>query len=129
MGPEYETLELARKELRDRVRTLRPDFDVSDDLQAVAIERKRRRRVKTMDHEAWDEDGRAGKTLHLGTNQTIVWLLHAPTSPAAIGTLAHEALHAIVQIFKTIPMTADNDEVYAYAVEHVVEEVLNDFRK
>lgn len=87
--------------------------------------------VKILDHEAWEESGREGKTLHLGTNQTILWLNKPPVTPSSIGTLAHEAIHAIDQIYQTmgVPFSAENDEIRAYAVEHVVEEVLKDFQK
>ncbi|MEW6126736.1 MAG: hypothetical protein AB1757_06835 [Acidobacteriota bacterium] len=100
------------------------------ELDEVRVYLERKYHLRTLDHEAW-EPGRVGKTLHFGTNQTILWLKNAPTNPSGIATLAHEALHSVIQIYQTmgIPFNADNDEVVAYGVEYIVEQVLRDFRK
>lgn len=46
----------------------------------------------------------------------------------AVGVLTHECLHAVKAIFESrgIPFTPENEEVIAYAQEHLVESVLNE---
>lgn len=67
--------------------------------------------------------------IHLATNQTIIWLNRPPITPETIGTLAHETYHGILQIYNTmgVPISMENDEVVAYAMQYVIEEVLKDF--
>lgn len=71
----------------------------------------------------WSER-QQGKTLHLETHQTIIWLKHPPK--IAPWTFAHEAVHAMHMILDTcgIETSQKNDELVAYGVEHIVRSVL-----
>ena len=53
----------------------------------------------------------------------IIALPHAPKTPAEIGTLAHEATHAVRNVFEKIGEES-SDEVFAHSVGAVVRETL-----
>lgn len=53
----------------------------------------------------------------------VIALPHAPKTPAEIGTLSHEAVHAVEDIFTQIKQPLGG-EIFAYSVGAVVREVL-----
>lgn len=53
----------------------------------------------------------------------IIALPHRPKTPAEIGTLAHEASHAVMNIFEKLGEES-SDEVFAHSVGAVVRETL-----
>jgi hypothetical protein len=62
----------------------------------------------------------------------IIWLPRVPRTPREIGTLAHEALHAIRPIMQDwvgIEFDRDTQEVYCHALSHVVTTILTELRR
>ena len=57
----------------------------------------------------------------------IIVLRGKPKTPEQIGILVHEAVHAIEVTFKYIKEQS-RDEVYAYSIEAIIKEVLNEKR-
>ena len=68
-------------------------------------------------------ENRLGVTFKRGKHYPIIGLPKAPETPQEIGTLAHEACHAVKEIFDAIEETSI-DEVFACSVEAIVREVL-----
>lgn len=57
----------------------------------------------------------------------IIWLPHRPKSPADLGTLAHEAMHAVRFMLVDhveMPLTRDTDEAFCHAIGHLVAKTL-----
>lgn len=93
---------------------------------------KKKFKVDILNDKAFEHhDKRQGKTIFLGTNQTIIWLKHKPTNPRTIGTLAHEAMHAMNFIGQIagIDWHDSSEEFFTYGVEYIMEQVLKDFIK
>jgi hypothetical protein len=61
---------------------------------------------------------------HRGCHPVIA-LPDIPVAPVEIGTLAHEAVHAVSSIMETIGADSWNDEVVAHSVGAVVRSVLS----
>jgi hypothetical protein len=63
----------------------------------------------------------------------VIWIgPRAPRSAQDIGTLAHEAVHAVremMQDWAKMQINADTQEVLAHGVHYVVETVLKEVRK
>jgi len=53
----------------------------------------------------------------------VIWLPRKPKTPSEIGTLAHEATHAVEFIFRFIS-EEHRGEVYAHSIGAVVREVM-----
>lgn len=71
-----------------------------------------------------DLDGYRGRTFSRKNCHPVIALHKKPRTPEEIGTLAHEATHAIDWIMQTISETGRLEEVYAHCVGAVVREVL-----
>lgn len=71
---------------------------------------------------ALEEAGAAGMTSYVNPGLICIYLNYKD-----MGHLAHEAVHAVNMIFSVIghEPTAENDEVQAYMVGHIVSEVCN----
>lgn len=56
----------------------------------------------------------------------ILWIPRKPKTPREHATLAHEAIHAINHLFEwsATPLTRDTEEVFAHAVAHLVNNIL-----
>jgi len=70
-----------------------------------------------------DADNMRGRCYYKKDCHPIVAMPSFPRTPAQIGTLAHEAVHAVSNIFDMI-QEYQRDEVYAHSVGAVVREVL-----
>lgn len=68
--------------------------------------------------------GRRGVTFYKQGCHPIIALPSFPKTPEEIGTLAHEAVHAISNIFRMIEQDSA-EEVFAHSVGAVVRNVLN----
>jgi hypothetical protein len=57
---------------------------------------------------------------------SLIWLPEVPNSPEAVGSLAHETFHAVINAGKQLGFTPtdDSDEFYAYLQEWLVREIL-----
>lgn len=57
----------------------------------------------------------------------IIWLPRYPKTPREIATLAHEAIHAVNHMFRwcSTQLSGDTEEVFAHAVSHVVNNILD----
>ena|SRR3990167_7309919 len=72
-----------------------------------------------------DEETMRGATFnHSGCNPIIV-LRGYPESPDEIGTLAHEAVHAINNIYEKVSEDRVDGEIFAHSVAAVVRGVLS----
>jgi len=60
----------------------------------------------------------------------IIWLRDVPSTPKAIGYLAHELGHAVMDMHsrRSINMDNMNDETFCYAVAHGLTKVLEECR-
>ncbi len=65
-----------------------------------------------------------GATFYYENCHPIIVLIRKPKTPEEIGTLAHEACHAVVNIFNKIS-ELEYDEVFAHSVGAVVRKVLS----
>jgi len=72
-----------------------------------------------------DLDSRRGVCFYADTCHPVIVLPRFPTTPSEIGTLAHEAHHAINNIFDKLQADKNNDEVFAHSIGAVVRTVLN----
>ena len=70
-----------------------------------------------------DKTPRRGRTYYHPNCHPIIHLPHKPKTPAEIGTLAHEAVHAVTNIFEKIDET-ESGEVFAHSVGAVVRAIL-----
>jgi len=80
--------------------------------------------------EHWDDEQPAAACCtRWNGGPSIIWLREPPTTPAAIGSLAHECCHAAVAVldFAGVPIEARNDETMAYTVGHLVKTILARF--
>ena len=73
--------------------------------------------------ESKDIDRRRGATFYAEECHPVIALPRFPKTPEEIGTLAHEATHAVLNIFQKIDESY-YDEVFAHSVGAVVREVL-----
>ena len=78
--------------------------------------------------EAKDLESRRGVTFYSKDCHPIIALPRFPKTAAEIGTLAHEATHAIVNVFEKIDERS-YDEVFAHSIGAVVRVVLKEGRK
>lgn len=69
-----------------------------------------------------------GFCLYGSKNKPLIILPGAPRSALEIGTLAHEAVHAVNHIFEWLEQPTDG-EIFAYSVGAVVRETLKAVRK
>lgn len=69
-----------------------------------------------------------GKTFCRVGYVPVIWLPKKPRTSREYGILAHEAFHAIFNMFTwaNIPLTEDTEEVVAHSLSHIVNEVLKD---
>lgn len=74
--------------------------------------------------EQHDLDGRRGVTFYDKDCAPFILLPAFPKTPEQIGTLAHEAVHAVMDIFIKVD-ERNYDEVFAHSVGAVVREVLS----
>ena len=70
-----------------------------------------------------DAQNRRGICYHTKGCHPIIAMPRIPKTPAEIGTLAHEAVHAVGDIFRMIEQDS-SEEVYAHSVGAVVRGVL-----
>lgn len=75
-----------------------------------------------------DLDSRRGVTFYAKECHPLIALPAYPKSPAEIGTLAHEATHAVTNIFEKLDERT-YDEAFAHSVGAVVRTVLKVKRK
>lgn len=68
---------------------------------------------------------RRGSCYNRSDCHPIIHLLKKPKTPAQIGTLAHEATHAMNHVFDKISEVNRDTEVFAHSVGAIVREVLN----
>lgn len=81
--------------------------------------------IEKWGYKDWDfEFNRRGETLSGINLHPVIVLYRAPDTPEYIGTLAHEAVHAINAIFDYIDEGNRNGEVFAHSVGAAVREVL-----
>lgn len=73
--------------------------------------------------EQLDLDNRRGVTFYDRECHPIIVLPKYPTTAQEIGTLSHEAVHAVVNIFDKIQSKYD-DEIFAHSVGAIVRKVL-----
>ncbi len=75
--------------------------------------------------------GNGGLCWYGDRHLTIIWMGQKPTSPQHYSILAHECIHAGVQLLHAIgvPIEATNDEVLAYLVDSLVQQFLTEMRK
>lgn len=73
-------------------------------------------------------EGRRGVCFYTKNCHPIIAMPEYPKTPEQIGTLAHEAVHAIDYIFTAMGQN-DYGEVFAHSVGAVVREVLNTVKK
>jgi len=61
----------------------------------------------------------------------IIWLPKPPRTAEEIGTLAHEACHALVEMMDWMgtEIKKDTDEILCHGVGHIVSNVLAELRK
>lgn len=69
-------------------------------------------------------EGRDGFTLLNPRCHPIIWLKKSPTDADSISTLAHEATHAINDIFKKLEETPEAEEFYAHSVAAIIRKTL-----
>lgn len=64
-----------------------------------------------------------GRTVLLDGGQTILWIKRKPKKGS--GVLAHEIFHAVDFLFDMIgiKLSRDSDEAYAYAIQHLTNEI------
>lgn len=73
--------------------------------------------------ESKDIDSRRGVTFYSGNCHPLIAFPRYPKTAEEIGTLAHEATHAVLNVFDKVQET-NFDEVFAHSVGAVVREVL-----
>ena len=71
-----------------------------------------------------DMNNRRGICYHSQGCHPVIALPRQPKTPTEIGTLTHEAIHAVGYIFKMIEQDAA-EEVYAHSVGAIVRKVLS----
>lgn len=69
-------------------------------------------------------EGRDGFTLANPRCHPIIWLKREPKDADSISTLAHEATHAVNDIFKKLQETPEAEEFYAHSVGAIVRKTL-----
>lgn len=69
-------------------------------------------------------DGLRGQCFYKQGFHPVIAMPSFPKTNAEIGTLAHEAVHAILEIFKNIGQENIDNEVFAHSVGAVVRNVL-----
>lgn len=72
-----------------------------------------------------------GKTIMLEGGQTVMWFKEFnPEYSFHIGTIAHEAFHAVHFLFSkmNIKLSFDSDEAFAYAIGYVAKKVFEELR-
>lgn len=72
-----------------------------------------------------------GRTVILGTNQTILRITDAPDADIH-STIAHEVFHAVTFLFYKLEMklvVTENDEAYAYLIGYLTKEIYKGIRK
>lgn len=74
---------------------------------------------------ALDINNRRGICCHTNGCHPVIAMPQIPKKPSEIGTLAHEAIHAIGHIFRMIEQDSA-EEVYAHSVAAIIRKVLND---
>jgi len=72
-------------------------------------------------------DQRRGATFYGHRCYPIIWIDKYSPATDAVGTLAHEAVHAVVSIFELIDERS-YDEVFAHSVGAIVREVLDEWK-
>lgn len=99
----FSDLKVLKKEMK---KCKYPDKDINDDFIHRAI------------------DGRDGCTLVHPRCHPIIWLKRKPKDADSISTLAHEATHAVNDIFKKLQETPEAEEFYAHSVGAIVRRAL-----
>lgn len=89
----------------------------------VELSKKRRRLIL--------KPCRVGRTIMLGSNQTLIMLAQWLDTPRDHAILAHEIFHAVTLLFGRIGIqhSDSSDEAYAYAVEALTERILTRLAK
>lgn len=72
---------------------------------------------------------REGFTVSNPRCHPVIFLKNNPTTPNSIATLAHEATHAINDIFKKLQETPEAEEFYAHSVGAIVRKTLESRNK
>lgn len=75
-----------------------------------------------------DEEGAIGTTYMEEFGQTLIWIPKFPSTPAEIGSLAHEILHATMHLLDYINVEYRYDgpnEPYTYLLEYFLTEALS----
>ena len=71
-----------------------------------------------------DKDDTRGKTYYKSDCQPIIYLPRRPKTATELGTLAHEAAHAVSNIYKYIKEYETDTEIFAHSIGAVVRETL-----
>lgn len=78
-------------------------------------------------HNSYIEDeteNRRGVTFKQSRCYPVIWIDANLPAHDAIGTLSHEAVHAVAYIFSDIDETLHHSEIYAHSVGAIVRETL-----
>jgi Zn-dependent peptidase ImmA (M78 family) len=78
-------------------------------------------------HKSYIEDettNRRGVTFKQSRCYPVIWINASLSPEEAIGTLSHEAVHAVAYIFNDIDETLHHSEIYAHSVGAIVRETL-----
>jgi len=79
----------------------------------------------TLTHIQDETEDRRGVTFKQSRCYPVVWIDATLAAHDAIGTLAHEAVHAVAFVFGDIDETLHHSEVYAHSVGAIVRESLS----
>ena len=71
---------------------------------------------------------RRGVTFKQTRCHPVIWIDASLAPEDAIGTLSHEAVHAVAYIFNDIDETLHHSEIYAHSVGAIVRETLKAMR-
>lgn len=73
----------------------------------------------------WDYEYCEGKTVQLTDGTLFIWMPEVPNTIKTKSTLAHEIFHAVVSVMnnKDIPLSADTEEVCAYLISFLTDQI------